>query len=229
MNIHMNNVIVTYPKSETTALTVPDLTLPGGELVVVVGPSGCGKSTLLSCISGLIRPSQGTVAVDGKKISGMSADGRAKVRRTLVDTIFQDLQLLESLTVLENIEFSSRLAKRKCSRSEALAALTSVGMPDVLDRRIWELSGGQRQRVAVARSIVKSAPVVLADEPTSALDEHTTTLVTNCLKNMAHQSGKVVIVVTHDPVVAENADRILNLADGVIVNDEKTAAVGATR
>lgn len=229
MSIALRDVVVTYRKSDTSALTVPELTFSDGELVVIVGPSGCGKSTLLSCISGLVRPKSGQVTVHGKNIARMSAGGRAKIRRTTVDTIFQDLQLLESLTVVENIEFASRLANRKCSRDDILTALAAVDMPDVLARRIWELSGGQRQRIAIARSMIKSAPVILADEPTSALDERTTTLVTSCLKSLAHESGKAVIIVTHDPIVAEHADRIITLADGVIVSDQPTALVGDQR
>ena len=211
---------------EVRALRGVSLTLAPGELVAVTGPSGSGKSTLLHLAGGLDTPTSGDVLIAGRSITALSAADRAAARRRHVGYVFQELNLIGSLTAAENVMLPRELdgVGRRAARTEALAVLAEVGVADVADRFPDQLSGGQQQRVAIARSLVGPRTVVLADEPTGALDSATGDAVLALLRARV-DAGAAGILVTHEPRHAAWADRILRLVDGSIV-DETGATAG---
>ncbi|NEB40240.1 ABC transporter ATP-binding protein [Streptomyces sp. SID14515] len=196
------------------ALAGVDLALPRGTFTAVMGPSGSGKSTFLQCAAGLDRPSAGSVRLGGTEITGMSENQLTELRRSRLGFVFQDFNLLPSLTVEQNVLLPLRLAGKRQDRHRAAAVLAQVGLADRARRRPGELSGGQQQRVAVARALVIGPDVVFADEPTGALDTGTAAEVLGLLRHAVDASGATVVMVTHDPVAAAWADRVLFLADG---------------
>lgn len=202
-----------------SALTDASLTLQRGELVAVMGPSGSGKSTLLNLAGALDRPSSGRVLIDGVELSTLSAKQLAAVRRTKVGFVFQDFNLIPSLTAAENVFLPLELdglSLRDC-RLLADQALVEVDLDGVGDRFPDELSGGQRQRVAVARALIGERSLVLADEPTGALDTHTGELVLRLLRDRC-DLGAAGLLVTHDARLAAWADRVVFLRDGRLVD-----------
>lgn len=202
-----------------SALTGASLTLQRGELVAVMGPSGSGKSTLLNLAGALDRPSSGRVLIDGVELSTLSAKQLAAVRRTKVGFVFQDFNLIPSLTAAENVFLPLELdglSLRDC-RLLADQALVEVDLDGVGDRFPDELSGGQRQRVAVARALIGERSLVLADEPTGALDTHTGELVLRLLRDRC-DLGAAGLLVTHDARLAAWADRVVFLRDGRLVD-----------
>ncbi|MCM2391948.1 ABC transporter ATP-binding protein [Streptomyces albipurpureus] len=209
------------------ALRGIDLVLPRGTFTAVMGPSGSGKSTFLQCAAGLDRPTEGSVRLGGTEITGMSENKLTLLRRTRLGFVFQAFNLLPSLTVEQNVLLPMRLAGARLDRRRAAEVLTQVGLGDKGGRRPSELSGGQQQRVALARALVTQPDVVFADEPTGALDTTTAAEVLNLLRSAVNGLGATVVMVTHDPVAAAYADRVLFLADGSIV-DSLTRADPAT-
>ncbi|MZD05559.1 ATP-binding cassette domain-containing protein [Streptomyces sp. SID5785] len=200
------------------ALRGIELALPSGTFTAVMGPSGSGKSTFLQCAAGLDRPTAGTVALGGTVITGMSENKLTELRRTRLGFVFQAFNLLPSLTVEQNVLLPMRLAGLRPDRRRAAEVLDRVGLGDKARRRPGELSGGQQQRVALARALVTAPDVIFADEPTGALDTTTAAEVLGLLRTAVDRSGATVVMVTHDPAAAAYADRVLFLADGLLVD-----------
>ncbi|MFI6877235.1 ABC transporter ATP-binding protein [Streptomyces sp. NPDC050400] len=206
---------------DATVRALDDITLslPTGTFTAVMGPSGSGKSTLLHCAAGLDRPDSGLVVVDGEEMTGGTGPVRSeaqltKFRRTRVGFVFQQYNLLPTLTVAQNTILPLKLAGRRVDRGRVERILGSVGLGDRLGHRPDQLSGGQRQRVAIARALVTEPSVVFADEPTGALDTRSARDVLSLLREAVRVHGRTVVMVTHDPVAASYADAVLFLADG---------------
>jgi putative ABC transport system ATP-binding protein len=211
-------------ETTVTALSGASLTVERGELVAVMGPSGSGKSSLLNLAGGLDQATSGTVTVDGIRLDELDAKGLAALRRRSVGFVFQDLNLIPSLTAAENIGLPLELDgfSVRRARSQALDALDRLGLRDLADRFPDQMSGGQQQRVAIARALVGERSLVLADEPTGALDSHTGEGVLRILRERC-DAGAAGLLVTHEARHAAWADRVVFLRDGVIV-DETGAA-----
>ncbi|MFJ4466533.1 ABC transporter ATP-binding protein [Streptomyces sp. NPDC089424] len=197
-----------------TALDGVTLTLARGTFTAVMGPSGSGKSTLLQCAAGLDLPDSGIVQVDGTEMTGRTEAELTRFRRARVGFVFQQYNLLDTLTVAQNTVLPLRLAGRRVDRRRAQEVLTAVGLGDRLGHRPAQLSGGQRQRVAIARALVTEPRVIFADEPTGALDTRSAREVLRLLRDAVRVHGRTVVMVTHDPVAASYADSVLFLADG---------------
>ncbi|WP_407358858.1 ABC transporter ATP-binding protein [Microbacterium sp. LTA6] len=214
--LRLESVVKKYGSgaNAVTALRGVNLTLGRGTFTAIMGPSGSGKSTLLHCAAGLDTPSTGTVRLGGTEISGMRRKALTAFRRDHVGFVFQAYNLLPALSVEENITLPLLLAGRSVERSWLDFLLESVGLADRRDRRPSELSGGQQQRVAIARALVTRPYVVFGDEPTGALDSRSGKQVLDLLAHTARELDQTVVVVTHDPVVASHADRVIFLADG---------------
>jgi putative ABC transport system ATP-binding protein len=212
--------------NEVHALTYIDLAVERGELVAVMGPSGSGKSTLLTMAGSLEEASSGQVLVEGIDLAAVSRSDRAKMRRRSIGYVFQDFNLLQGLTALENVTLPLELdgVPSKAARVPALEAMEALDVADRADRYPDELSGGQRQRVAIARAIVGERELLLADEPTGALDSVNGEAVMRLLRS-ATQRGVAGVVVTHEAQLASWADRVLFLRDGHVV-DQTVAPAG---
>jgi putative ABC transport system ATP-binding protein len=201
------------------ALASIDLTISESEFVAIMGPSGSGKSTLMHILAGLDRPNEGEVTIAGRDITGLDDTQLTKLRRAHIGFIFQFFNLLPMLTAEENVVLPLKLAGEKPDR-EWVGELTSkVGLSDRLSHRPSELSGGQQQRVAVARALVSRPSVMFADEPTGNLDSTTSGEILELLRDSVTTLGQTTVMVTHDAHAAAIADRVLFLADGLIVKD----------
>jgi putative ABC transport system ATP-binding protein len=199
------------------ALRGVSLAVAAGELVAVMGPSGSGKSTLLNVAGGLDTPTTGGVLVEGVDLATLSRGDLAAVRRRAAGYVFQDLNLIPTLTAAENVSLPLELDGRRRSRHLAMAALEDVGVADLADRYPDEMSGGQQQRVAIARALVGDRRLVLADEPTGALDSETGEAVLSLLRRRV-DAGAAGVLVTHEQRHAAWADRVVFLRDGSIVD-----------
>jgi putative ABC transport system ATP-binding protein len=199
-----------------TALRGVDLAFPRGSCTAVMGASGSGKTTLLQCAAGLDRPTSGTVRLAGQDLGALRESQVTRLRRDRVGFVFQSFNLVPSLTVELNVALPARLAGRRCRRPEIRDALGAVGLADRAGCRPSELSGGQQQRVAIARALITGPEVIFADEPTGALDSGTGRQVLALLRGLVDDAGRTVIMVTHDPVAAACADRVIFLADGQV-------------
>ncbi|SDS38911.1 ABC transporter ATP-binding protein [Actinoplanes derwentensis] len=219
--LEFRDVHRTHGDGEATvhALRGVTLTVRPGELVAVMGPSGSGKSTLLNLAGGLDRPSAGDVLVDGTDLEKLSHRKLSEVRRRTVGYVFQDFNLLPSLTAVENVALPLELDGRSIrqARRAALAALGDVGLGDLARRFPDEMSGGQQQRVAIARALVGDRRLVLADEPTGALDSQTGELVLRVLRDRV-DAGAAGLLVTHEARHAGWADRVIFLRDGSLID-----------
>jgi len=211
---------------EVVALRNVDLNVGDGEFVAIAGPSGSGKSTLMHILGCLDVPTSGRYLLAGEDVSKMSEDELATIRNRRIGFVFQQFNLLPSLTALGNVELplSYSGVTRHERRERAVDALGRVGLADRLVHRPGELSGGQQQRVAVARALVTEPALILADEPTGNLDSATGAEVLALLRSCATEDGRTVIVVTHDPRAAEVGDRVVELADGRVLEDRRTSA-----
>lgn len=200
------------------ALRGVDLLVAAGETVAVTGPSGSGKSTLLHAASGVLRPAEGEVRLGEHALTSMSEDERSRLRRTEVGVLFQHGQLVEELTLAENVALPLLLERR--GRGEAIETartwLARVGVAEVADERPAEVSGGQAQRAALARALVTRPGVLFADEPTGALDSRAGQAAMELITDIAEEEGLTVVVVTHDARVAAYADREVVLRDGLV-------------
>jgi putative ABC transport system ATP-binding protein len=214
-----------------TALDRVTLAIPAGSFTAVMGPSGSGKSTLLQCAAGLDRPDSGEVTINGTRLGGLGETGLTVLRRERIGFVFQSFNLMPSLTAAQNLELPLRLAGRRPEPKAIEAALAAVGLADRARHRPSELSGGQQQRVAIARALVARPQVLFADEPTGALDTGTSRDVLRLLRTLVTEQGQTIIMVTHDPIAAAWADRVVFLADGRIAGalDRPTAEAVATR
>ncbi|MFE6864968.1 ABC transporter ATP-binding protein [Kitasatospora sp. NPDC057692] len=219
--IELRGVRRSYGRGGETvyALRGIDLALGHGTFTAVMGPSGSGKSTFLQCAAGLDRPTEGQVYLGGEEITRLSEDRLTKLRRDRIGFVFQSFNLLPSLSVLQNVLLPQRLAGARQDRARAKELLAQVGLGDHGRRRPGELSGGQQQRVAIARALVTAPDVLFADEPTGALDTTTAHEVLGLLRRAVDTMGATVVMVTHDPVAASFADRVVFLADGALADE----------
>ncbi len=222
--ISLHNVVKIY-KSKTVrfkALNGISLNVYPNEFVAIVGTSGSGKSTMLNLIAGLEKPTAGKIFVRGRPIHKMSEDELVDFRLKHVGFIFQNFNLLDSLTTLENAAFPLTLRgmREKERVKAAKKTLNDLGLQEHLLHYPNELSGGQQQRVSIARAVITHPQIIFADEPTGNLDSSTAEQIIDILKNIVHQEGSTLLMVTHDIEKAKYADRIVRLADGVIINIE---------
>ncbi|HWT92580.1 MAG TPA: ABC transporter ATP-binding protein [Solirubrobacteraceae bacterium] len=209
------------------ALRGVSVAFPRGEFATIMGPSGSGKSTLMHLMAGLDSPSGGSVVIDGTELSQLD-DGRlTQLRRDKIGFIFQAFNLLPVLTAEENIVLPLSIAGRKPDRDWLETLIAAVGLGDRRTHRPSEMSGGQQQRVAVARALVTRPAVVFADEPTGNLDSRASADVLTLLRRAVDEFGQTVIMVTHDAEAAAVSDRIVELADGRIVDDRRVGQVAA--
>jgi putative ABC transport system ATP-binding protein len=213
----------------THALKEVSLQVPEREVVIVMGPSGAGKSTLLAIAGALRRPTSGDVMIDGVRLSTLNDNALAGVRLKRVGFVFQEFNLLESLTVVQNLELVLHKAKAhgSAARHRAEEILSILGMSHRVDARIKTLSGGERQRVAIARALVNNPVVILADEPTASLDGERGAEVMSLLQMIAHDMGTAVVMVSHDHRVLHYADRIVWLEDGQLEDREPASMMSA--
>ena len=208
--------------SPSVALEEVSLTIGQGELVAVMGPSGSGKSTLLNIIGCMDTPTSGTYLLDGVDVTASSRNRQQKLRKEKISFVFQHFALMDMYTAYENVEvpLTARNVKRGKRKKIIEQCLEEMGIGDLKKRYPNQMSGGQKQRTAIARALAAGTPIVLCDEPTGALDQKTGQEVINVLKQI-NQNGVTVIIVTHDPQIAAQTDRILYILDGKIVEDRK--------
>ncbi|HEY3035581.1 MAG TPA: ABC transporter ATP-binding protein [Streptosporangiaceae bacterium] len=210
------------------ALRGVDLTVGEGEFVALMGPSGCGKSTLLNLVAGLDTADEGEISVAGEEVTGRSEDDLARLRRRHIGLVFQFFNLLEGMTVLENVALPAVIAGRRRKMAETRAAdlLDLLGIGDKARAVPGVLSGGQRQRLAIARALANEPTLLLADEPTGALDSEGGNEVIELLRRL-HDAGQTIVLVTHDGSVAEAARRVVRMRDGRILQPKPEPQSGA--
>jgi putative ABC transport system ATP-binding protein len=210
------------------ALRGVDLELADGEFVAIMGPSGCGKSTLLNLVAGLDTADDGEIVLAGEQITGKSEDELARMRRRHIGIVFQFFNLLEGMTVLENVVLPAMIAgtKRKPAETRARDLLDLLGLGDKASDVPAVLSGGQRQRLAIARALANKPTLLLADEPTGALDSDGGREVLELFKRL-HADGQTILMVTHNDEVASAADRIVRMRDGRVEGEGLAETVGA--
>jgi putative ABC transport system ATP-binding protein len=220
--VSAQDLVVEYPTvvGPFRALDCHGLRIVGGSSVAVVGPSGCGKSTLLGVLAGLATPTTGTVTIGSTEITTLAEPARVAFRKRVIGVVYQADNLLPFLTVAENVRLQLALCGDKDDAvRRTIDLLEQLGLGDLGDRMPDELSGGQRQRAAVARAIVHRPSLILADEPTGALDEANAGVVVDLLIDAHQQLGATLVLVTHDPSIAECMQRMVTLEDGSIVGD----------
>ncbi len=216
--------------TEVRALNGVSLSVRAGEFIAIMGPSGCGKSTLLHLGGGLELPTAGSVRFDGHDLAAIGPSRLAEIRRRHLGYVFQSLNLVSSLTALENVMLPMELdgLSVRDARAHAIEALAQVGIEQQLDRHPDSFSGGQQQRIAIARAVVGERKVLFADEPTGALDTLTADQVVEVLAGLTDR-GVAVVMVTHEPRFASWADRVVFLRDGKVVDESVAAGSGVSR
>ncbi|MER6747484.1 ABC transporter ATP-binding protein [Streptomyces sp. PDY-4] len=221
MSLELTDITLTYPDGDTrlTALDHVSLDVPRGSVTAVVGPSGSGKSSLLAVAATLVTPDSGTVAVDGTPTTGLSRGELAALRRRSIGIVFQQPNLLPSLTAAEQLQVMAGIDGRSPGRARgrALELLDAVGLAGQAGRRPHQLSGGQRQRVNIARALMNDPTVLLVDEPTSALDQERGAAVMDLLTGLTHRRATATVLVTHDRALLTAVDRVAEVHDGRLV------------
>lgn len=223
LNVH--NVSKTY-QSGTKKLTVLhniNFTVEAGSIVAIVGPSGSGKTTLLGLCAGLDRASEGTIEFSKMRLDNRSEDERAFIRNRYIGFIFQNFQLMPTLTALENVMVPLELQGEKHIRPRAVTLLEKVGLADRLHHYPAQLSGGEQQRVSIARAFSTRPEILFADEPTGNLDDETSAKIVSLLFELNREAGTTLIIVTHNSELAESTQRIIRLKGGYIIADEPTS------
>jgi putative ABC transport system ATP-binding protein len=213
------NLVKTYKMGdvEVNALRGLTVSINRGEVVAIVGPSGSGKSTLMNILGCLDRPTSGDYTLDGESVAGLSDDQLADIRNRKVGFIFQSFNLLPRATALSNVELPLRYSGKTEGRKErARQSLMAVGLQDRMTHHPYELSGGQQQRVAIARALVNDPAIIMADEPTGNLDSKVGQEIMDLLLNLNKEVGTTLIIVTHDPKIAAQTQRIIRIRDGVV-------------
>ena len=223
--IEIKNLVKVYTlgEVEVRALDGVDLRIDEGDFVAIMGPSGSGKSTLMNIIGCLDRPTSGTYVLDGSDVSEMSRDQRAIVRNAKIGFVFQSFNLLARTAAVENVELPLLYAPKigaKERRERAIRALHAVGLGERLWHHPNQLSGGQQQRVAIARALVNTPRILLADEPTGNLDTKTSIEVLGIFQRLNAQDGLTIVLVTHEPDIAEYATRVVAFRDGLVKSDQ---------
>jgi putative ABC transport system ATP-binding protein len=224
--IELRNLVKVYHlgEVEVRALDGVDLLVDEGEFIAIMGPSGSGKSTLMNIIGCLDRPTSGSYVLDGAKVSELSRDQRAIIRNAKIGFVFQSFNLLARTSALENVElpmlYSDNTGSRRSRRDLALDALHRVGLKGREGNYPSQLSGGQQQRVAIARALVTNPAILLADEPTGNLDSRTSIEIMGIFQGL-NDSGKTVVLITHEPDIAQYAKRVVHVRDGKIQQDER--------
>lgn len=219
--VRLHNVRKAFGDENSGVVALNDVTVTfqRGTFTAVMGPSGSGKSTLLHCAAGLDQPTSGSVVLDGNELTSMKEVTLTKLRRNRIGFVFQSFNLLPALTVVQNVTLPLLLAGRKPDGAKVDQVIRQVGLAERRHHRPAELSGGQQQRVAIARALVMEPAVIFGDEPTGALDTRTSLEILKLMRQAVDHEGQTVIMVTHDPVAASHADRVLFLADGQIVKE----------
>nr|WP_181360033.1 ABC transporter ATP-binding protein [Vibrio sp. 10N.286.48.B8] len=222
--VELSNIGKHYSNGDTEirALDGVDLSIEKGEFLSILGPSGSGKSTLMNMLGCLDKPTEGEYQLDGKNVAALSANDLAGIRNQKIGFVFQNFNLLEYASALDNVAlplvYSGIKAKER--RKRAAALLEQVGLGDRLDHKPNQLSGGQKQRVAIARALVNEPQIILADEPTGALDSKSGAEI-EALFNQLHAEGRTLIIVTHDNSLAERTKRIVTIKDGKVLSDHQ--------
>jgi putative ABC transport system ATP-binding protein len=219
------NLVKTYQMGdvEVNALRGLTMSIKRGEVVAIVGPSGSGKSTLMNILGCLDRPTSGEYTLDGEAVAGLSDDQLADIRNRKVGFVFQSFNLLSRQSALSNVELPLRYAGNTNGKKErARESLVAVGLEDRINHRPYELSGGQQQRVAVARALVNEPAIIMADEPTGNLDSKVGQEIVDLLLNLNRDRGTTLIIVTHDPRIAAQAQRTIHVQDGVVEKEAKS-------
>ena len=215
------------PAGSVNILRGVSLEIAAGETVSLIGPSGSGKSTVMMVMGGLERPSAGRVWLDGNDLGALNEDALARLRRVHIGIVFQAFHLIPTMTALENVALPLELGGRRDAFSAAARGLAAVGLDHRVTHYPGQLSGGEQQRVAIARAFIAEPKLLLADEPTGNLDAATGRLVIDCLFEHQARRGTTLLLITHDPNVAERCDRQIHLLDGRIVDDRRTAQIAA--
>ncbi len=216
--------------SEVRAVDGIDLDVEAGEFMAIMGRSGSGKTTLLDLLGCLLRPTEGQLSIDGRTVIGATDGELATIRRERIGFVFQEFNLIPSLTAIENVLLPLRYGPRRTdARARATGLLELVGLAQRSDHRPTELSGGEQQRVAIARALVNEPAVILADEPTGELDSATSERLMGTLRQLNADRGVTIIIVTHDAGVAGATDRVVRLSDGRVVADEQRDTRAFTR
>ncbi|GAB4244776.1 MAG: ABC transporter ATP-binding protein [Thermoleophilia bacterium] len=220
--LRASGLVKRYPMGAVCveALRGVDLELPRGGFLALMGPSGSGKSTLLNLLGSLDRPTEGSVWLDGRELTAVSAKELPDMRRRMIGFIFQGFNLIPSLTALENVLLPLRYEgiRGREARQRGTQMLTRMGLEDRLGHLPMELSGGEQQRVAIARALIMNPALILADEPTGELDSASSRRIMELLAELNSQ-GQSLIVVTHDPITASYARRVVTLSDGQVIED----------
>jgi putative ABC transport system ATP-binding protein len=228
--IQVRNLSKSYDSGSirSWALREVDLEVKRGELVLLMGPSGSGKTTLLSAIGCILRPTSGSVRLDGLDVWNLPSHTLPSVRLKRIGFVFQAFNLFPALTAGENVALALDIGgvRGAAARRRADEMLANVGLQDKFDKLSSDLSGGQKQRVAIARALVLDPTVILADEPTAALDSETGASVMGLLRSLARQRGRAVVVVTHDSRMVTYADRVISIEDGLVKSDVAPACAG---
>jgi putative ABC transport system ATP-binding protein len=202
---------------EVAALRGVSFHIKRGEVIAIMGPSGSGKSTLMNTLGCLDRPTSGEYVLDGEAVASLNDDQLASIRNRKVGFVFQSFNLLSRQTAITNVELPLRYSGNLDGRRErAIEALKAVGLGDRMTHRPYELSGGQQQRVAIARAIVNNPAIIMADEPTGNLDSKVGKEIMTLLLNLNKDFGTTLIIVTHDPIIAEQTQRAIRLRDGLL-------------